>query len=117
MSLVLDTARGLVVISGCGHAGVINTLEYARKSVRAAPVFAAVGGFHMFAADEATLDWTGSKLRELGVAHLLGAHCTGIEAVGGLRRRLGLDRRTCVVGAVGAGFDLKDGIRPGLIAR
>src|SRR6476646_9565428 len=40
MSLVLDTDRGLVVLSGCGHAGVINTLEYARAKVRAAPVYA-----------------------------------------------------------------------------
>jgi 7,8-dihydropterin-6-yl-methyl-4-(beta-D-ribofuranosyl)aminobenzene 5'-phosphate synthase len=116
MSLVLDTDRGLVVVSGCGHAGIINTLEYARKTVREAPVHAALGGFHLFPADEATLDWTAGKLRDLKVAHLLGAHCTGIEAVHGLRTRLGLDRQTCVVGAVGAGFDLTDGIRPGVIA-
>jgi 7,8-dihydropterin-6-yl-methyl-4-(beta-D-ribofuranosyl)aminobenzene 5'-phosphate synthase len=117
MSLVLDTERGLVVVSGCGHAGIINTLEYARKAVREGPVHAALGGFHLFAADEPTLDWTASKLRGMGVRNLLGAHCTGIEAVHGLRGRLGLDRRTWVVGAVGSRFDLKDGIRPGMIAR
>jgi hypothetical protein len=72
---VIDTDRGLVIVSGCGHAGVVNTLEFARKTVRAAPVHAAVGGFHLFAADEATLDWTAGKLREMGVANLLGAHC------------------------------------------
>ena len=38
--LVLDTEQGLVVVSGCGHAGVVNTLEYARKTVRAGPVHA-----------------------------------------------------------------------------
>ena len=43
-SLVLDTGRGLVVLSGCGHAGIINTLTYARKTVRQAPVYAALGG-------------------------------------------------------------------------
>jgi 7,8-dihydropterin-6-yl-methyl-4-(beta-D-ribofuranosyl)aminobenzene 5'-phosphate synthase len=116
LSLVVDTGRGLVVVSGCGHAGVVNTLEHARRVVRPAPVWAAVGGFHLFAADDAALDWTAERLRGMGVRHLLGAHCTGIEAVFGLRRRLGLDRRTCVVGAVGAGFDLADGIRPGTIA-
>lgn len=117
MSLVLDTDRGLVVVSGCGHAGIINTLEYARKSVREAPVHAALGGFHLFAAGDDTLDWTATKLRRLGVQNLLGAHCTGIEAVYALRSRLGLDRRTCVVGAVGAAFDLKDGLHSGTIAR
>jgi 7,8-dihydropterin-6-yl-methyl-4-(beta-D-ribofuranosyl)aminobenzene 5'-phosphate synthase len=117
MSLVLDTARGLVVVSGCGHAGIVNTLEYARSSIRPAPIHAALGGFHLFAADEATLDWTAGKLRPWGVAHLLGAHCTGIESTYSLRRKLGLDRKTCVVGAVGSSFDLDEGLRPGTIAR
>ncbi len=116
-SLVLDTERGLVVVSGCGHAGVINTLEFAREKIREAPVVAVVGGLHLFAADSAALDWTAGKLRGMGLAHLLGAHCTGIEAVHILRGRLGLDRRTCVVGAVGSGFELGAGIQPGTIAR
>jgi 7,8-dihydropterin-6-yl-methyl-4-(beta-D-ribofuranosyl)aminobenzene 5'-phosphate synthase len=117
MSLVLDTERGLVVIAGCGHAGVINTLEFARERIRPASVFALVGGLHLFDAKEATLDLTAEKLRGMGLGHLLGAHCTGIEAVHILRGRLGLDRRTCVVGAVGSGFELGAGIRPGTIAR
>lgn len=115
-SLVLDTEKGLVVVSGCGHAGVVNTLEYARKTVRAAPVHALIGGLHLFPADDAALDWTGGKLREMELGALLGAHCTGIEAVYVLRKRLALDRGHCLVGAVGAGFDLKNGIRPGMIA-
>ena len=49
MSLVLDTSRGLVVVSGCGHSGIVNTLEYAKKTVRDAPVHAALAGFHLFA--------------------------------------------------------------------
>src|SRR5215510_15727536 len=43
MSLVALTDKGLVVISGCGHAGVINTLEHARRKIKAAPVYAALG--------------------------------------------------------------------------
>jgi 7,8-dihydropterin-6-yl-methyl-4-(beta-D-ribofuranosyl)aminobenzene 5'-phosphate synthase len=117
MSLALDTDRGLVVVSGCGHAGVVNTLTYARKTVRDVPIHAALGGFHLFAADNDTLDWTAGKLRGLEVANLLGAHCTGIEAVYVLRTRLGLERTTCVVGAVGSSFDLEKGIEPGRIAR
>ena len=63
MSLVLDTDKGLVVVSGCGHAGIVNTLEYARRQVRETQVHAALGGFHLFEADAATLDWTAAKLR------------------------------------------------------
>jgi 7,8-dihydropterin-6-yl-methyl-4-(beta-D-ribofuranosyl)aminobenzene 5'-phosphate synthase len=117
MSLVVDTARGLVLVSGCGHAGIVNTLEYARREIRPASVLAALGGFHLFPASDATIDWTAEKLRGMGVENLLGAHCTGIESVYALRRRLNLDRQHCVVGAVGAGFDLQSGIRPGTIAR
>jgi 7,8-dihydropterin-6-yl-methyl-4-(beta-D-ribofuranosyl)aminobenzene 5'-phosphate synthase len=116
MSLVLDTARGLVLVSGCGHAGIINTLEHARRAVRTAPVHAALGGFHLFPATDESLDWTAEKLRSMQVENLLGAHCTGIEPVYALRRRLNLDRRHCIVGAVGAGFDLENGIVPGTIA-
>ncbi len=116
-SLVLDTDKGLVVISGCGHAGIINTLEYARRQVRQTEIHAALGGFHLFEADADTLDWTAEKLRGFAIKNFLGAHCTGIEAVFGLRQRLGLTRDACAVGAVGARFDLAKGFDPGAIAR
>jgi 7,8-dihydropterin-6-yl-methyl-4-(beta-D-ribofuranosyl)aminobenzene 5'-phosphate synthase len=116
-SLVLDTDKGLVVISGCGHAGIINTLEFARARIRSTRVYAAIGGFHLFAATDATLDWTAGELRRMELASFVGAHCTGIEAVYQLRAKVGLARETCVVGAVGATFDLKRGIDPGVLAK
>ncbi len=116
-ALVFNTPRGLVLLTGCGHAGIINTLQYARKFIRPAPVEAALGGFHLFNAKDETLDWTADKLKEFGIVQILGAHCTGIESVYRLRQRLGLSRRTCVVGTVGAVFDLKDGIHTGPIAQ
>jgi 7,8-dihydropterin-6-yl-methyl-4-(beta-D-ribofuranosyl)aminobenzene 5'-phosphate synthase len=109
-SVVVDTTEGLVVVSGCGHAGIVNTIEYARKVVRAAPVVAAIGGFHLFAASDATLDWTGGKMKDAGLKYLIGAHCTGIEAVYRLRSVLGLTRKNAVVGAVGSSFTLGTGI-------
>jgi 7,8-dihydropterin-6-yl-methyl-4-(beta-D-ribofuranosyl)aminobenzene 5'-phosphate synthase len=117
MSLVFDTDKGLVLISGCGHAGIINTLEYARQKVRETQIHAALGGFHLFEADAATLDWTAAKLRSMGLENFLGAHCTGIESVFGLRQRLSLARGSCAVGAVGSRFSLKSGLEPGAIAR
>ena len=117
MSLVFDTEVGLVVLSGCGHSGIINTLEHARNTIRQAPIHAAIGGFHLFDANDETLAWTAGKLREFGLANFVGAHCTGIEAVYQIRQRTGLDRKHCIVGAVGAGFDLATGIQPGRLAR
>ncbi|HWX25775.1 MAG TPA: MBL fold metallo-hydrolase, partial [Vicinamibacteria bacterium] len=116
-SLVLDTDRGLVVVLGCGHAGVINTLTYARRVVREAPIYAVIGGLHLYEKDDETLDWTATKLRELELMHLLGAHCTGLEAVYRIREKAGLSRRTCLVGAVGASFTLEKGIDPLDLAR
>jgi 7,8-dihydropterin-6-yl-methyl-4-(beta-D-ribofuranosyl)aminobenzene 5'-phosphate synthase len=111
-SLVFDTDRGLVLLSGCGHAGVINTVEYARKVVRPAPLHAAIGGFHLFRLADEQLDWTADHLREAGLENFIGAHCTGIEAVYRMRARMGLPRGRAVVGAVGASFELGKGIDP-----
>ena len=116
-AVVVNTPNGLVVISGCGHAGIINTLEHARKSIRDVPVEAAIGGFHLFGATDAVLQWTGERLRALGVRNLLGAHCTGIEAVFRLRQVAGLARSTAVVGAVGSAFTLGKGIESPPLAR
>ena len=116
-SLVVDTVDGLVLISGCGHAGIINTMEYARTAVRVAPVVAAIGGFHLFAASDDTLAWTAGKMKVLGVQYLLGAHCTGIEAVYRLRQLVGLTRATAAVAGVGATYATGAGIDPTVLAR
>ena len=116
-SVVVDTPQGLVVVSGCGHAGIVNTLEYARKVVRNAPVHSAIGGFHLFAASDEHLGWTATRLREMGLGHLLGAHCTGLEAVFRLRQLAGLPRDKAVVSAVGSSFTLGAGIEPLALAR
>ena len=116
-SLVLNTNKGLVVVSGCGHAGVVNTLTFAEKEFSSTPVYALVGGFHLFAATDEQLDWTADKLKGFGVSYLIGAHCTGIEAVYRLRQKLELPRHSAVVGAVGSTFVLGEGIHPGSIAQ
>lgn len=80
-ALVIDTPEGLVVLSGCGHAGIVNIVTHARRVIRAAPVRAAVGGFHLMDASAEHLGWTGQQLREAELQELLGAHCTGRTAV------------------------------------
>ncbi len=117
MSMVVNTSQGLVTISGCGHSGIINTLDYARSSIKNAPIHAALGGFHLYQLDDAKLQWTAGKLREFGLENFLGAHCTGIEAVYKIRELTGLNRRRGSVGAVGAVFELGKGLDPGSIAR
>jgi 7,8-dihydropterin-6-yl-methyl-4-(beta-D-ribofuranosyl)aminobenzene 5'-phosphate synthase len=115
-SLVLSTPRGLVVVTGCGHAGIVNILTYATASYVNAPVYGIVGGIHLFPAGDQQLDWTADEFKQFQVSNLLGAHCTGIEAVYRLRDRAGMSRKSAVVGTVGSTFTLSDGISVGALA-
>lgn len=117
MSMVFDTDKGLVLLSGCGHAGIVNTLEHARNKVRQTDVYAAIGGFHLFNLSDDSLAWTSKKLREFGLKNFSGAHCTGIEPVFRIRQEVGLDRRTSVVASVGSSFNLDTGIDPLQLAK
>jgi len=116
-SLILNTPKGLVMVTGCGHAGVINILTFAEKQFPGTPVYAVIGGLHLFPATDQQIDWTADKLKGFGLSYLVGAHCTGINSVYQIRQRLGLARQSAVVGAVGATFVLGEGIHPGLLAQ
>lgn len=115
-ALVFDTADGLVVLTGCGHAGIVNICEYARQAVAAKPLLAVIGGLHLYEKPDETVDWTAGKLKAMGLRYLLAAHCTGIEATLRLRQDLGLTRKTAAVGAVGATFTLGQGVYAGDIS-
>jgi 7,8-dihydropterin-6-yl-methyl-4-(beta-D-ribofuranosyl)aminobenzene 5'-phosphate synthase len=95
----------------------VNTIEYARDQIRKAPLVAAIGGFHLYALPDDRLEWTAGRLKEFGMQNLLGAHCTGIEAIFRIRQLTGLSRQTASVAAVGAVFELGKKTDPGIIAR
>jgi len=116
-SLVIDTPKGLVVITGCGHAGIVNIVTFAEKHFADRPIYGIVGGLHPFAATDEAVDWTASKIAGFHVANLLAAHCTGIEATFRLRQDLGLSRKTAVIASVGSSFSLADGIEAGPLAK
>jgi len=92
-ALVIDTVNGLIVITGCGHAGVVNTLDAAQAMFPQRPVLALLGGLHLyertpsfgFASLEAYLDAVGQRLRRAAVRYLVGSHCTGLESLYWLR--------------------------------
>jgi 7,8-dihydropterin-6-yl-methyl-4-(beta-D-ribofuranosyl)aminobenzene 5'-phosphate synthase len=116
-SVIIQSPAGLIVVTGCGHAGIVNTLDHARTFTKEPRVHAAIGGFHLFGATDEQLAWTAGKLRDLRVEHFLGAHCTGIEAVLRIRQATGLTRKTAAVGAVGATFELGRGLDARLLAQ
>lgn len=115
-ALTVITEKGHIVLLGCGHSGVVNALTHIRSHIEDAPIHALMGGLHLYAASDEILGWTADQLREIGVAHLLAGHCTGIEPLLRLRVGLNLNRRTAVVGAVGSRFVYGEGIKPTAIA-
>lgn len=117
MSLVINAKDGLVVVTGCGHAGIGNIVAQSREMMAQAPVRALIGGLHLYEADDGKLAWTAGEIRKAGVRYLLAAHCTGIEATFRLRSLLNLDRKTAVVAAVGASYTLSKGIDALTLAR
>lgn len=117
MTLVVQTVKGPVYLFGCGHAGVINTIDHARKTIDPSPVTAVIGGVHLFGASDEHLAWTAGQLKRVGVQQFVGAHCTGIEATYRIRQLVGLTRQTAMVGAVGASYSLARGINAVRVAK
>lgn len=109
-ALVIDTNQGLIVVSGCGHAGIVNTLTYARKVVRATNIYAVIGGFHLFDANDEKLEWTAKQLAPMGIVYFLAAHCTGVESTLRLRELLKLPPERMTVAQVGRRFESGKGI-------
>ena len=115
--LVVRTDEGPIVLLGCGHSGTVNMLSLVRDKIQDHDINALMGGMHLFNADLQTVSWTGSKLKEFGLKHLMVGHCTGVEPMFQLRRALGLDRSQAVMGAVGASFSLARGVMATDIAK
>jgi 7,8-dihydropterin-6-yl-methyl-4-(beta-D-ribofuranosyl)aminobenzene 5'-phosphate synthase len=89
LALVIDAEYGLVVILGCAHHGVINTLKQAQKVTGKELVYAAIGGTHLLNADLARWQKTAADLKEMGVQYLGVSHCTGFEASAYLAQEFG----------------------------
>ncbi len=72
--------KGLVVIAGCAHAGIINTIRHAMEITGENKLYAVVGGFHLSGAEASILDKTLEELRKLSPELIMPMHCTGFQA-------------------------------------
>ncbi|MFC1925631.1 MBL fold metallo-hydrolase [Chloroflexota bacterium] len=79
-ALFIKTEQGLVVVLGCGHHGIINTLRHAQKLTGMEIIHTVVGGAHFNGASELQLELSIAELRELGVQRMGLCHCTGMWA-------------------------------------
>jgi 7,8-dihydropterin-6-yl-methyl-4-(beta-D-ribofuranosyl)aminobenzene 5'-phosphate synthase len=81
LAMYIETGQGLVILLGCAHAGVINTLDHIRTLTGTERIRAVLGGMHLLNADENRLQQTILKLRELDIPRIGLAHCTGFAAM------------------------------------
>ena len=88
-ALIVKTERGLVVILGCAHRGMINTLYHARQLTGTEKIDTVVGGSHLINASDERLWQTIGVLRELSVQRLGLCHCTDLPAASVLAQEFG----------------------------
>jgi 7,8-dihydropterin-6-yl-methyl-4-(beta-D-ribofuranosyl)aminobenzene 5'-phosphate synthase len=90
-ALVVDVAgKGLVVITGCGHAGIVNICRYARRLARERPLYAVIGGFHLNGpVFEPLIPAVLDDLAALSPSVIVPAHCTGWRAQHAIAARFG----------------------------
>lgn len=76
-ALWIRTSEGLVIVLGCAHAGVVNTLEHIREITGESRIRALIGGLHLAKADRDRLAFTEERIRAAGIREILTCHCTG----------------------------------------
>jgi len=111
LALWIRTGMGLVVVVGCSHAGLINTLSHALRSSGASGIHAVLGGFHLLEASEARIERTVGALTGLSPNLVVPCHCTGERAVERLRQALG---ERVLLGLAGATYTFGGTSEPAL---
>ncbi|MEI7816700.1 MAG: MBL fold metallo-hydrolase, partial [Desulfuromonadales bacterium] len=97
-SLILETEKGLVLILGCCHAGLVNTVEHVAYMTGRRDIFAVIGGTHLGFCSQEQIGKTVIALRTLGVKKLAVSHCTGFAASARLSMELPKEFQVAMVG-------------------
>jgi 7,8-dihydropterin-6-yl-methyl-4-(beta-D-ribofuranosyl)aminobenzene 5'-phosphate synthase len=98
-ALILDTSKGLVIVTGCAHPGVVNIVRKARQYLKK-DVYLTMGGFHLMGIGTSQLRKHIQALRALGVEKVAPSHCTGEAAIARFREAWGDDFLSGGCGAV-----------------
>ena len=80
--------RGLVVISSCGHAGIVNSVRHLQQVSGVEKVHAVVGGWHLAPSPPEVIASTVAALKEIGPDYLIPMHCTGFPMISTIQREL-----------------------------
>lgn len=96
-SLVVETARGLAVVTGCAHPGIV---EIVRRAASEGEIDLVIGGFHLSDSSRGDVQAVIDGLLALGVRRIAPCHCTGAGATGAIEEAFGAGFVQCGVGAV-----------------
>lgn len=89
LALIINTKLGLIVVLGCSHRGIINTLHHARKLTGRKEIRMVIGGCHLINSSAERVHRTIAALKELDVQKIGVSHCTGLEASAMMSQELG----------------------------
>ncbi|MBP9900556.1 MAG: MBL fold metallo-hydrolase [Verrucomicrobia subdivision 3 bacterium] len=103
-ALVIDLGCRVVLLLGCAHAGVINTLDHVQHLTGGKPVRAVIGGLHLGSASAERIEQTIARLRETNLECLAPIHCTGWPATAQLWQAF---PDICRPAGVGTDFEFK----------
>ena len=78
-TLFIETSKGLVIIFGCCHAGVVNILHHIADLTEKKQFYAALGGMHLLRASKDRVERTETVFRDYGLKKICPAHCTGSD--------------------------------------
>lgn len=96
--VIVNTAKGLVLLAGCSHAGIINTIEHAKALTGENNVYCVIGGFHLIGPAEAKIDRTIMELRRQKIKKIIPIHCTGFEGIKRISSEMPDEFEYCTVG-------------------
>ncbi|MBI4634529.1 MAG: MBL fold metallo-hydrolase [Deltaproteobacteria bacterium] len=88
-SLVIHVEKGILIVLGCAHAGIVNVINHAIKMSGVDEIYGIIGGTHIGLSGDAQRDKTIEALKNYKIEHLIPAHCTGAEAMCLMRNAFG----------------------------
>lgn len=88
-ALILGAEEGLIIITGCAHSGLINTIDHAIKTTGRDSIYCVIGGTHLAYAEQEQVEETLDRLEQYKIQRIITGHCTGINAAARLRNRFG----------------------------
>lgn len=89
LAVWFNTKQGVVILTGCCHSGVVNTVNHVRQLTGNAKIHALIGGFHLISASQERIEKTGAMLSSLNLDRMIACHCTGDGAASSLQDMLG----------------------------